>query len=68
MTFDHLNNTHLKNEVNLTTQYRYDWILFKKLESLNLPSINSVEVFGTMPVTKAHILPSDHYGVVIDIT
>ena len=26
------------------------------------------EVCGNMPVTKAQILPSDHYGVVIDIT
>ena len=67
-TFDYFNNPHLKNETNLTTQFRYDWILIKKHESLNLPSINSVEVFGNMPVTKAQILPSDHYGVVIDIT
>ncbi|WP_416144576.1 endonuclease/exonuclease/phosphatase family protein [Planococcus koreensis] len=67
-TLDHSNNSHLKNKTNLTIPLRYDWILLKKIESLNLPVINSVEVFGNMPVTKAHIFPSDHYGVVIDIT
>lgn len=68
VTLDHVNNPHLKNTANLTTQFRYDWILMKKLENLCLPFLNSVEVFGKLPVTKAYILPSDHYGVVIDIT
>lgn len=67
-TLDYDNNPHLKDKTNLKAQLRYDWILMKKRESLNLPSLNSVEVFGNSPVTKAHILPSDHYGVVIDIT
>lgn len=67
-TFDHLNNSHLKNEANLTSRFRYDWILLKKPHSKSLPIINNVAVFGNRPVTKAHILPSDHYGVVIDIT
>jgi endonuclease/exonuclease/phosphatase family metal-dependent hydrolase len=67
-TFDYFTNPHLKNETNLKTRFRYDWILIKKLESLTLPIINSVEVFGNMPVTQAHMIPSDHYGVVIEIT
>ena len=65
-TLDYINNSNIKNESSLNIQARYDWILLKLHKNLKLPSI-SVEVFGNKPTAKAQILPSDHYGVVLDI-
>ncbi|MED1093915.1 endonuclease/exonuclease/phosphatase family protein [Bacillus paramycoides] len=67
-TLDYINNLNIKNESNLKIQARYDWILIKKNNNLNFPPINKVEVFGNIPVTKAKVLPSDHYGVLMEIT
>ncbi|ENQ3106379.1 Metal-dependent hydrolase, endonuclease/exonuclease/phosphatase family [Bacillus sp. 491mf] len=67
-TLDFINNLNIKNESSLKLQARYDWILINKNNKLNISSIDNVEVFGDYPVTKEAILPSDHYGVLMDIT
>lgn len=67
-TLDFINNLNIKNESSLKLQARYDWILINKNNKLNISSIDNVEVFGDYPVTKEAILPSDHYGVLVDIT
>jgi endonuclease/exonuclease/phosphatase family metal-dependent hydrolase len=66
-TLDYLNNINIKNDSNLKLQVRYDWILINKNTNLNLPSIDNMEVFGNT-ISKTLILPSDHYGVLMDIT
>ncbi|WP_313892402.1 hypothetical protein [Psychrobacillus sp.] len=65
---DYINNPYLKNDSDIKNPARYDWILIHKNEVIDLPVIKNVQVFGDIPVAQTKILPSDHYGVLMDFT
>lgn len=64
-TLDYEHNPYLKQDSLQKQPARYDWILLRH-DRLNVPLITNVDVFGNISVTKANILPSDHYGVLLD--
>lgn len=64
-TLDYLHNPYLKQDALLKPSARYDWMLWRHDER-SVPLISNVEVFGKTSVTD--VLPSDHYGVFVDLT
>lgn len=67
-TLDYINNPYLKNDSDIKNPARYDWILIHKNEVIDFPVIKNVWVFGNFPVAQTKVLPSDHYGVLMDFT
>lgn len=65
-TLDYVHNPYLKQDSLLKRSARYDWVLLRH-DAGSVPLILNVDVFGKTPVTNAGVLPSDHYGVLLDI-
>jgi endonuclease/exonuclease/phosphatase family metal-dependent hydrolase len=67
-TLDFQNNLNLsRSSPNQVTQYRFDWILVKHHTNLHMSFLEKVKVFGTNLNNKTKVMPSDHYGVFMDI-
>lgn len=65
-TLDYVHNPYLQQDSLKKQSSRYDWILLRHAEVRSL-LITNVDVFGNTPVSKTNILPSDHYGVLLDL-
>ena len=65
-TLDYIRNPYLKQDALLKQPSRYDWIFLRHDEG-SVPFISNVDVFGKTSVTDADVLPSDHYGVLLDL-
>ena len=65
-TLDYRHNPYLKQDSLQKQPARYDWMLLRHDEG-NVPIISNVGVFGKTSVTNADVLPSDHYGVLLDL-
>jgi len=66
LDFDH--NPRWAGVANMEIPLRCDWILLKHGFSSPSPMIKTVEVFGTTPSKESGVIPSDHYGVVLNAT
>jgi maltose 6'-phosphate phosphatase len=70
-TLDFINNNWLHNRDNLNNirvPVRYDWILLKSCFPKQEPKLTNIMLFGNKPTSKHSILPSDHYGVCVDLS
>lgn len=67
-TLDFSTNPRWADEVSLSLPARFDWILLQERWSLPSPRVTHVEVFGRDPAPQAGVVPSDHYGVLADIS
>ncbi|WP_214789055.1 endonuclease/exonuclease/phosphatase family protein [Exiguobacterium sp. s21] len=65
-TLDYRHNPYLKQDALLKRPSRYDWMLLRHDEG-NVPLISSVDVFGKTSDSITDMLPSDHYGVLLDL-
>jgi len=65
-TLDYVHNPYLKQDSLLKQPSRYDWMLLRHDEG-DVPFISNVDVFGKTSVTDTDVLPSDHYGVLLDL-
>lgn len=65
-TLDYGHNPYLKQDSLQKQPARYDWILLRHDEG-NVPLISSVDVFGKTSDSITDVLPSDHYGVLLDL-
>lgn len=65
-TLDYVHNPYLKQDSLQKQPARYDWMLLRHDEE-DVPFISNVGVFGKTSVTDADLLPSDHYGVLLDL-
>ncbi|TCI29355.1 hypothetical protein EVJ33_10545 [Exiguobacterium sp. SL-10] len=64
-TLDYVHNPYLKQDALLKRPERYDWVLLRH-DARSVPSISNVDVFGKTPDPNTDVLPSDHYGVLLD--
>lgn len=69
-TLDFVRNPRWQHESTLETPARFDRVLVRDTwkQQLPSPSVRSANLFGTEPAGPARIVPSDHYGVVADLT
>ncbi|MBS4203437.1 endonuclease/exonuclease/phosphatase family protein [Lederbergia citrea] len=70
-TLDFINNSWLHNRDNLNTirvPVRFDWILLKSCYPKKEPKLSKIEVFANKTTSLHQFLPSDHYGVYIDLS
>lgn len=65
-TLDYVHNPYLNQGPSLKPALRYDWI-FLRQNVEDIPFISNVDLFGNTVVTSTGVLPSDHYGVVLDL-
>lgn len=65
-TFDLVNNPYLKNDIRPKEKLQFDWILIKECSDNMKINIKEYDIFGNK-YTKSNIIPSDHYGVYIEI-
>ena len=65
-TFDLVNNPYLKDDIRVKDRLRFDWIMINKLDNDTEFNLKEVNIFGNKPL-KSNIIPSDHYGLYIDI-
>jgi maltose 6'-phosphate phosphatase len=70
-TLDFKNNHWLHNRDNLNSvriPVRYDWILLKSCYPKPEPKLRQIQLFANKPSPNHHVIPSDHYGVFIDLS
>lgn len=69
-TLDFVRNPRWRKEPTLELPVRFDRVLVRDTWNRQLPSpaVSSATVFGTQPAGPAGIVPSDHYGVAVDLT
>ncbi|MBE1556696.1 endonuclease/exonuclease/phosphatase family protein [Sporosarcina limicola] len=70
-TLDFVNNSWLHNRDRLNdirVPIRYDWLLVKACYPKQEPKLTKIELFANNPTTIHQILPSDHYGVYVDLS
>lgn len=65
-TLDYVHNPYLKQDSLQKQPARYDWMLLRH-DAGNVPLISSVDVFGKTSDSITDVLPSDHYGVLLDL-
>lgn len=68
-TLDFVRNPRWEGLHTLQMPARFDWILLRQDHRLRdrEPIINHVRLFGTAPTPIAKKVPSDHYGVCVDV-
>jgi maltose 6'-phosphate phosphatase len=47
---------------------RYDWILLKSCYPKPEPKLSNIELFANKTSPSQQVLPSDHYGVIVDLS
>ena len=69
-TLDFRNNPRWRgvNENGMEIPGRFDWILLKNCYPRRYPKINMVKLFGVKPLPGTRVVPSDHYGVLADVS
>lgn len=67
-TLDFSTNPRWADEVSLSLPARFDWILLQECWPLPSPRVTHVELFGRHSVSQTGVVPSDHYGVLADIS
>ena len=65
-TFDLLNNHYLKEDMRVKERLRFDWIMINTFNKCEQLIFESMDIFGNNP-SVFKIMPSDHYGLYIDI-
>lgn len=65
-TFDLLNNHYLKEDIRVKEGLRFDWIMINTFNKCEQLLFESMDIFGNNP-SVFKIMPSDHYGLYIDI-
>ena len=66
VTFDLLNNPYLKEDKRVKEKLRFDWIMLNTINNCGQPPVTSVDTFGNK-ASAFEMIPSDHYGLCIDI-
>jgi maltose 6'-phosphate phosphatase len=69
-TLDFRNNSWLHNRDNLNNirvPVRYDWIFLKSCFPKKEPKLLNINVFANGKTSSQQFLPSDHYGVYVDL-
>jgi endonuclease/exonuclease/phosphatase family metal-dependent hydrolase len=70
-TLDFEKNRWLHNRDNLNSirvPVRYDWILLKSCYPKREPKLSNIELFANKISPSQQVLPSDHYGVIVDLS
>ncbi|MFC7371065.1 endonuclease/exonuclease/phosphatase family protein [Fictibacillus iocasae] len=70
-TLDFVKNRWLHNRDGLNSirvPVRYDWILLKSCYPKQEPSLTNIELFANKITSSQEVLPSDHYGVLVDLS
>ncbi len=68
-TLNKLTNPRWQNDSPLEAPMRIDWILVRDTFNTDLPPLRLVEtrLIGEHPAGPAAVVPSDHYGVLVDL-
>ncbi|WP_286166414.1 endonuclease/exonuclease/phosphatase family protein [Bacillus sp. E(2018)] len=70
-TLDFTCNSWLLNRENLNhirVPVRYDWILLRSCYPKKEPKLLHIELFGNVVSPAQQVYPSDHYGVLVDLS
>jgi maltose 6'-phosphate phosphatase len=65
-TFDLVKNHYLKEDKRVKEKLRFDWIMINTFNNCEQLTFESVDIFGNNP-SVFKIMPSDHYGLYVDI-
>lgn len=65
-TFDLVNNHYLKEDKRPKEKLRFDWIMINTFNNCEQLTFEFVDIFGNNP-SVFKIMPSDHYGLYVDI-
>jgi maltose 6'-phosphate phosphatase len=65
-TFDLVNNLYLKQDKRAKEKLRFDWIMINTFNNCNQLNFESVDIFGNSS-SALKIIPSDHYGIYVDM-
>lgn len=68
-TLDFWGNPRWRDAPTLDIPMRLDWILLQDVfgTALRYPDVLDAGVFGAEPTPRARVVPSDHYGVYVDL-
>jgi endonuclease/exonuclease/phosphatase family metal-dependent hydrolase len=65
-TFDLVNNHYLKEDKRVKEKLRFDWIMVNTFNNCEQFTVESVDIFGNNQ-SEFKIMPSDHYGLYVDM-
>lgn len=68
-TLDFWRNPRWRDTPTLKIPLRVDWLLLRDVFDTGLPypSVSDAGIFSTHPTPQMKVVPSDHYGVYVDL-